>query len=232
MGWLATKRRCRGCQRANTGAFTDQNLEKAQYKSNPLDDEALSTLIGRLDGVLVTHLHRDHFDSRAAELLPKTLPIFCQPVDADRLAQPLHWRKPRRVFVCSLADLFHDDVQTARFGLRDVTTRRCAQAAKDTAALIEESITRSNDGKTKVDQVADAIRATNITDNVSIGGGIAGGVGIQCQLFLLSGQPAPRALAQPGDRAGSSAATSSGSAGGSSCANGPPSSRRADSPAS
>ena len=52
----------------------------------PLDDEALGKLIGRLDGVLVTHLHRDHFDPRAAELLPKTLPVFCQPVDADRLA--------------------------------------------------------------------------------------------------------------------------------------------------
>ena len=25
----------------NTGAFTESNLEKAQYKSNPLDDEAL-----------------------------------------------------------------------------------------------------------------------------------------------------------------------------------------------
>jgi protein gp37 len=28
----------------------------------------------------------------------------------DRLAQPLRWTRPRRVFVCSLADLFHDDV--------------------------------------------------------------------------------------------------------------------------
>lgn len=37
--------------------------------------------------------------------------------------------------------------------------QRCAQAAKDTAALIEESIARSNDGKVKVDQVAAAIRA-------------------------------------------------------------------------
>ena len=36
--------------------------------------------------------------------------------------------------------------------------QRCAQAAKDTAALIEESITKSNDGKVKVDQVATAIR--------------------------------------------------------------------------
>jgi methyl-accepting chemotaxis protein/methyl-accepting chemotaxis protein-1 (serine sensor receptor) len=36
--------------------------------------------------------------------------------------------------------------------------QRCAQAAKDTAALIEESIDKSNDGKLKVDQVAGAIR--------------------------------------------------------------------------
>jgi len=28
----------------------------------------------------------------------------------ERLEQPLRWRKPRRVFVCSLADLFHEDV--------------------------------------------------------------------------------------------------------------------------
>lgn len=28
----------------------------------------------------------------------------------DRLEQPLRWRKPRRVFVNSLSDLFHDDV--------------------------------------------------------------------------------------------------------------------------
>ena len=28
----------------------------------------------------------------------------------DKLDEPLHWRKPRRVFVCSMGDLFHDDV--------------------------------------------------------------------------------------------------------------------------
>ena len=28
----------------------------------------------------------------------------------DRLEQPLRWRKPRMVFVCSMGDLFHDDV--------------------------------------------------------------------------------------------------------------------------
>ncbi len=28
----------------------------------------------------------------------------------DRLDEPLRWRKPRRVFVCSMGDLFHEDV--------------------------------------------------------------------------------------------------------------------------
>ena len=37
--------------------------------------------------------------------------------------------------------------------------QRSAQAAKDTAALIEESIAKSNEGRSKVDQVANAIRS-------------------------------------------------------------------------
>jgi len=37
--------------------------------------------------------------------------------------------------------------------------QRCAQAARDTAVLIEESISKSNDGKQKVDHVAKAIHA-------------------------------------------------------------------------
>lgn len=28
----------------------------------------------------------------------------------ERLEQPAHWKKPRRIFVCSMADLFHEDV--------------------------------------------------------------------------------------------------------------------------
>jgi len=55
--------------------------------------------------------------------------------------------------------------------------QRCAQAAKDTAALIEESIGKSNEGKTKVDQVAVAIRAITeesakvktLVDEVNVG---------------------------------------------------------------
>ena len=55
--------------------------------------------------------------------------------------------------------------------------QRCAQAARDTAALIEESVAKSNDGKTKVDQVAVAIKAITeesaqvktLVDEVSVG---------------------------------------------------------------
>lgn len=37
-------------------------------------------------------------------------------VHADRLEQPLRWRRPRRVFVNSMSDLFHDDVPSAFIG--------------------------------------------------------------------------------------------------------------------
>jgi methyl-accepting chemotaxis protein/methyl-accepting chemotaxis protein-1 (serine sensor receptor) len=55
--------------------------------------------------------------------------------------------------------------------------QRSAQAAKDTAVLIEDSITRSREGKTKVDQVASAIKEITaetgkikvMVDEVSLG---------------------------------------------------------------
>jgi methyl-accepting chemotaxis protein/methyl-accepting chemotaxis protein-1 (serine sensor receptor) len=55
--------------------------------------------------------------------------------------------------------------------------QRCAQAAKDTSALIEESIAKSNDGKARVDEVAEAIRAITgesgkvktLVDEVNVG---------------------------------------------------------------
>jgi L-ascorbate metabolism protein UlaG (beta-lactamase superfamily) len=44
-------------------------------------------LLAGLDGVLVTHLHNDHFDRVAEELLPKDLPLFCQDGDEGRLRE-------------------------------------------------------------------------------------------------------------------------------------------------
>jgi L-ascorbate metabolism protein UlaG (beta-lactamase superfamily) len=39
-----------------------------------------------LDAVVVTHLHQDHFDETGARLLPRDVPVFCQPEDEERLA--------------------------------------------------------------------------------------------------------------------------------------------------
>jgi L-ascorbate metabolism protein UlaG (beta-lactamase superfamily) len=38
-----------------------------------------------VDALVVTHLHRDHFDDTAAALLPKDVPVFAQPEDEERL---------------------------------------------------------------------------------------------------------------------------------------------------
>jgi L-ascorbate metabolism protein UlaG (beta-lactamase superfamily) len=32
-----------------------------------------------LDAVLITHLHQDHFDETGARLVPRDVPVFCQP---------------------------------------------------------------------------------------------------------------------------------------------------------
>src|SRR5215467_1813710 len=40
-----------------------------------------------LDAVIVTHLHRDHLDETAERLLPRGVPVFCQPEDEARLRE-------------------------------------------------------------------------------------------------------------------------------------------------
>ena len=45
----------------------------------------------------------------------------------DRLDQPLHWKKPRRIFVCSMGDLFHPDVIERFISRVFKTIRECPQ---------------------------------------------------------------------------------------------------------
>src|SRR4249920_3854207 len=40
-----------------------------------------------LGAVIITHLHEDHFDEKAGRLLPRDVPVFCQPEDEASLAE-------------------------------------------------------------------------------------------------------------------------------------------------
>jgi protein gp37 len=50
--------------------------------------------------------------------------IFC---DESVLEKPLHWKKPRRIFVCSMGDLFHPKVPFEFINKIALTMSRCSQ---------------------------------------------------------------------------------------------------------
>jgi len=45
----------------------------------------------------------------------------------ERLEEPLHWRKPRRIFVCDMGDLFHESVDVEAIGMVVQTIAKCPQ---------------------------------------------------------------------------------------------------------
>ena len=49
-----------------------------------------------LDAVVVTHMHQDHFDETGARLVPRDVPVFCQPEDEERLRASASTRAPSR----------------------------------------------------------------------------------------------------------------------------------------
>jgi L-ascorbate metabolism protein UlaG (beta-lactamase superfamily) len=53
------------------------------FSPNPMVELPFSPkeIVAEIEMVVVSHLHSDHYDSTAQELLPKTLKIFCQPGD-------------------------------------------------------------------------------------------------------------------------------------------------------
>lgn len=53
---------------------------------------------------------------------PQQFDVTCHP---DRLAEPLHWNKPSMIFVCSMGDLFHDDVPDEFIDQVMTTIARC-----------------------------------------------------------------------------------------------------------
>jgi L-ascorbate metabolism protein UlaG (beta-lactamase superfamily) len=59
-------------------------LNQVANPTAPLPFPAEEVVSG-LDAVIVTHRHRDHLDARGEELLPRDVPVFCQPEDEEAL---------------------------------------------------------------------------------------------------------------------------------------------------
>jgi len=51
----------------------------------PIDEASLKKQLAKIDAVIVTHTHRDHWDARAKELIAKDISLICQPSDKDVL---------------------------------------------------------------------------------------------------------------------------------------------------
>ncbi len=56
---------------------------------NPMVDLPMPTelILEGVEAIIVSHLHADHFDKVAQEIVPKTLPIFCQPGNEAKIRE-------------------------------------------------------------------------------------------------------------------------------------------------
>ncbi|AIF53239.1 hypothetical protein UFO1_3696 [Pelosinus sp. UFO1] len=63
-------------------------VNSTNQRPNPLVElNCPQDFLQHIDAVLLTHMHRDHFDDAAAEQLPKNKLIFCQPEDEGKLKE-------------------------------------------------------------------------------------------------------------------------------------------------
>lgn len=57
------------------------NTDRIPMMPLPLDQHALKALLQQVDAVVVTHMHRDHWDGAAQALIRKDMTLLCQPSD-------------------------------------------------------------------------------------------------------------------------------------------------------
>lgn len=84
----------------------------------------------------------------------------------DRLDQPLRWRKPRRVFVCSMGDLFHDDVP---WSFRDRVFETMMNSSQHTYQVLTKRPEAACDYLTEIDGPNIDLRVTRWWPNVWLG---------------------------------------------------------------
>lgn len=51
----------------------------------PVNEAELHNLLQDIDGVIITHTHRDHWDVAAQTILNKKITVFCQPSDIEKI---------------------------------------------------------------------------------------------------------------------------------------------------
>lgn len=71
---------------AGTGPPIEETPNQVPNPLVPLPVPA-EDIVREIDAVVVTHLHEDHFDETAARLLPRDVPVFCQPKDEASLVE-------------------------------------------------------------------------------------------------------------------------------------------------
>ena len=61
----------------------------AGISPNPLVDLPIPPehVLSGAEFVLLSHIHSDHFDSTAQQLVPAEMPIYCQPPDLERISE-------------------------------------------------------------------------------------------------------------------------------------------------
>lgn len=61
------------------------NASRIPMVDLPLNESELKTLLTKIDAVLLTHMHRDHWDVTAQRLIDKNIFIFCPPINAEEI---------------------------------------------------------------------------------------------------------------------------------------------------
>ena len=79
---------------APKGTYPPFPSRKRPEAKNPLHYSPIPIAeMCNVDGVIITHLHIDHFDHKARELLPKDLPVFVQNADDQAALAAAGFRK-------------------------------------------------------------------------------------------------------------------------------------------
>lgn len=78
---------------------------------NPLVDLPISVekVLSDVELVLLSHTHSDHFDATAQQIIPRNMPIYCQPTDMKRLGE-LAFTDIRPI----QTELLHNDIRIVR----------------------------------------------------------------------------------------------------------------------